>query len=117
MVYCYRLCLLLSIVRSNPTRALGTTYIHSIKNEKVEFHNVVNSLHSGANPTTGSYNANVVNIYKQHMYCVLRKKIIFPYCKNALVYYNAAVVVVNFRSLRKALVHNRYVVYSTYSVR
>jgi hypothetical protein len=54
-------------------------------------------LDSGANPTTMSYNASAVKIYSATSSLVhFKKKYFLLLCKNALAYYNAGVVIVNF---------------------
>jgi hypothetical protein len=53
----------------------------------------------GAHPTITSYNAGVVKVYNS-AYSIarfLKLQIIFPQCKNALVFYNAGVIIVNSR--------------------
>jgi hypothetical protein len=48
-------------------------------------------------PTTSSYNASVVKSYNANNTIArfYEKKLFFPYCENALAYYNGGVVVVN----------------------
>jgi hypothetical protein len=64
-----------------------------VKNVPMNNKNSRTAPSSGANPTSASYNASVVNFY--NAYSVLKAKFFKSILKNAKAYYNAGVVAVN----------------------